>query len=150
MTESYLVEERNKEYKEIFELFDVDKDGKLNRKELNTILKILGHETLENSEDDEDIEFNSIFYNFNDFTNILNIRARECDIENELFFEFIKYDTEKTGNISVLDFVSIMKIIGTRFSEEELNELIVELDPENTGLIRLNTLMSKMGQKLFQ
>ena len=149
MTETFLVDERNKEFKEIFELFDVDKDGKLSRKELNSILKSLGQDLVEDNPEFEDDEINTNLYSFNDFTFIMNNRAKDCDIENELLSVFLKYDTEKKGFISGSDFIMIMEIIGSRFSQEEIKELVIELDPENTGQIKLNTLLSKMGPKLF-
>ncbi len=149
MTDTFLAGERTKEFKEMFELFDVDKDGKLTRKELNCILKSLGQNIIEANSEDEDEELNSIFYSFNDFSSLMNNRSTEYDVENELFSVFLKFDTEKTGFISRIEFTKIMEIIGSRFSEEENKELLIELDPENTGKIKLSTLMSKMGPKLF-
>jgi calcium-binding protein CML len=149
MTDTFLAGERTKEFKEMFELFDVDKDGKLRRKELNCILKSLGQNIIEANSEDEDEELNSIFYSFNDFSSLMNNRSTEYDVENELFSVFLKFDTEKTGFISRIEFTKIMEIIGSRFSEEENKELLIELDPENTGKIKLSTLMSKMGPKLF-
>lgn len=149
MTDTFLAGERTKEFKEIFELYDVDKDGKITRKELNSILKSLGHNIIETSPEDEDDELNSTFYSYNDFSVILNNRATEIDIENEVFSLFLKFDTEKSGFISRQDFIKIMEIIGSRFSEEDIKELINELDTENTGKIKLSSLMTKMGPKLF-
>ncbi len=149
MTDTFLAGERTKEFKEMFELFDVDKDGKLTRKELNCILKSLGQNIIEANSEDEDEELNSIFYSFNDFSSLMNNRSTEYDVENELFSVFLKFDTEKTGFISRIEFTKIMEIIGSRFSEEENKELLIDLDPENTGKIKLSTLMSKMGPKLF-
>jgi Ca2+-binding EF-hand superfamily protein len=149
MTDTFLAGERTKEFKEMFELFDVDKDGKLTRKELNSILKSLGQNIIEVNHEDEDEELNSTYYTFNDFSVLMNNRSTEYDVENELFSVFFKFDTEKTGFISRTNFTKIMEIIGSRFSEEENKELLIELDPENTGKIKLSTLMSKMGPKLF-
>jgi len=149
MTDTFLAGERTKEFKEMFELFDVDKDGKLTRKELNSILKSLGQNIIEVNHEDEDEELNSTYYTFNDFSVLMNNRSTEYDVENELFSVFFKFDTEKTGFISRTNFTKIMEIIGSRFSEEENKELLIELDPENTWKIKLSTLMSKMGPKLF-
>jgi Ca2+-binding EF-hand superfamily protein len=132
MTDTFLAGERTKEFKEMFELFDVDKDGKLTRKELNSILKSLGQNIIEVNHEDEDEELNSTYYTFNDFSVLMNNRSTEYDVENELFSVFFKFDTEKTGFISRTNFTKIMEIIGSRFSEEENKELLIELDPENT------------------
>ena len=150
MSDSNLTDERNKEYKEIFELYDVDKDGKLSKEDLTNLLKALGHDAIENfQQHEEDYENNSKTYNLNEFINIMNNNAIEFDIENELLEVFNKYEINNSGNISVINYRKVMNNIGTRFSNDEIEEFICENDPDNTGTIKLNSLLSKMSLKFF-
>lgn len=149
MWDTYLIEERNKEIREIFELYDVDKDGKLSKKDLIIILKNLGHEIIELQIQENEIEDNLKSYCLNEFMSIMNSRARDFEIENELLSIFTKYDSDHSGKISVMDFRNVIIIIGSRFSEEEVEEFILEADPEMTGILQLNNLLSKMGMKFF-
>ncbi len=44
MEDNNSINEREKELKEYFEMFDRDKDGSINEKELGNILRSLGHD----------------------------------------------------------------------------------------------------------
>jgi calmodulin len=51
---------------------------------------------------------------------------------------FNAYDTDRSGNISVLDLKKALEYVGETVSEHKVNWLISMSDPQNTGFIQFN------------
>ena len=135
---SGLSDEKLKEYKESFEMFDRDKNGLINAKELGNILRSLGHEPTEadltglieehDSDRDGKIEFN-------EFLQIILKYAKDTDIEDELIEAFKVFDKEGNGLIPSSEFKHIMLTLGERLSDDDVEEMIKEADYRGEGFI---------------
>lgn len=148
MSDNQFLEERNKELKELFDIYDVDKDGKLNKKDFNIVLRSLGFDQLPINDEQDEGDFEQM-YSLNDFTNYINSLGNDTNIESELYKIFLRFDYDGSGRIMVSDFNKVMSVIGQRFSEEEIDDLVKELDKNETGYIRLEGLLHVMANKLF-
>ena len=128
---SGISDEKLKEYKESFEMFDRDKNGLINAKELGNILRSHGHEPTESDlvglieEHDQDHDGK---IEFNEFLQIILKYAKDTDIEDELIEAFKVFDKEGNGLIPSSEFRHIMLTLGERLSDDEVEEMINEAD----------------------
>lgn len=137
MTDS-LTDDKIKEFKEAFEMFDRDKDGLINQQELGNILRSLGHEPSDQDLSDMISEVDSNEdkrVDFAEFMQIMLKRMKQSDIEEELIEAFRIFDKEGKGEISSHEFRHIMLTLGEKLSEEEVDEMIKEADPKGEGVI---------------
>ena len=119
-------------------MFDRDKDGLINSKDLGNILRSLGHDPsdqeladmINENDQDEDGKID-----FNEFVELMQKRAKEADIEEELAEAFRIFDKEDNGLISISEFRHIMLTLGERLTEDEVDEMIKEADTKGDGFI---------------
>jgi calmodulin len=145
-----LTDEKVLELKEAFEMFDRDKDGLINSKELGNILRSLGHDPSEQELTDMimDVDSNEDGrIDFNEFMMIMHKRAKESDIEEELIEAFRIFDKEGEGRISCSEFRHIMLTLGERLSEDEVDEMIKEADMKGEGIINYKEFAKIMLSK---
>jgi Ca2+-binding EF-hand superfamily protein len=126
-------DEKKREYKEAFDMFDRDKNGLVNIKELSNILRSLGHELTD--QDMIDLNDRDKKYEYEDFLNIMGRINKESDIEDELIEAFKIFDKEGNGHIPSSEFKHIMLTLGERLSEDEIDEMIKEADYKDDGYI---------------
>ena len=137
MTEQ-LQEEKVTECKEVFDLFDKDKDGSINEKELGNILRSLGHDPTDQdlSEMINEVDNNSDSkIEFEEFCKIMNNKLKQNDVEQELIEAFKIFDKDGKGLISENEFKHIMLSLGEKISEEELEEMMKKADPDKKGFV---------------
>ena len=138
MEDNNSINEREKELKEYFEMFDRDKDGSINEKELGNILRSLGHDPTDQdlSEMINEVDNNSDSkIEFDEFCKIMNNKLKQNDAEQELIEAFKIFDREGKGLISENEFKHIMLSLGEKISEEELEEMMKKADPEKKGYV---------------
>ncbi len=133
-----LTDDKLREFKEAFEMFDRDKDGLINSKDLGNILRSLGHDQSDQelvdmiNENDQDEDGR---IDFNEFLDLMHKRAKDEDIEEELSEAFRIFDKEDNGLISISEFRHIMLTLGERLTEDEVDEMIKEADTKGDGFI---------------
>ena len=113
-----LSNERKKEYKESFEIFDIKKDGTIPLRDYENVLKLLKINTNEfkniineyNLKGIETIKFEDFITDINSMENEkkLIIEEKEDD-EEQLIKAFKSFEGNKEGKISVNDFKEILK-----------------------------------------
>ncbi len=138
MEDNNSINEREKELKEYFEMFDRDKDGSINEKELGNILRSLGHDPTDQdlSEMINEVDNNSDSkIEFDEFCKIMNNKLKQNDAEQELIEAFKIFDRDGKGLISENEFKHIMLSLGEKISEEELEEMMKKADPEKKGFV---------------
>jgi calmodulin len=143
-------DDKIREFKEAFEMFDRDKDGLINAKELGNILRSLGHEPNEQELTDMIIDVDTDEdkkIDFNEFIQLMHRRAKDSDIEEELVEAFRIFDKEGNGLIESTEFRHIMLTLGERLSDEEIDEMIKEADPMNDGYINYREFAKIMLSK---
>ena len=138
MEDNNSINEREKELKEYFDMFDRDKDGSINEKELGNILRSLGHDPTDQdlSEMINEVDNNSDSkIEFDEFCKIMNNKLKQNDAEQELIEAFKIFDRDGKGLISENEFKHIMLSLGEKISEEELEEMMKKADPDKKGFV---------------
>lgn len=136
--DNQFLEEKSREIKEAFDMFDRDKDGKINNNELNNVMKALGYNLTEKEiseimgENDND---NDGKLKFEEVLNMLNNRSKEIDTEDELIEAFRLFDKEGKGYIATEDIKHLLLMIGESMSNEEIEEIVTQADMDSDGKV---------------
>ena len=137
MTDS-LPEDKITECREVFDLFDKDKDGSITTKELGDVMRALGANPTNTelqemiSEVDKD---NSGKIEFNEFLDLFARKMKDPDTEEDLIEAFKIFDKDGSGNISASELRHVMTTLGEKLTEEEADEMIREADTNGDGYI---------------
>lgn len=145
-----LTDERMKDYRDAFEMFDKDKDGTITAKELANVLKTLNQEPsdAELREMISEVDVNGDGrIDFEEFVILMNRRSKEVDSEEEVINAFRVFDKEGGGMISAVELRHIMTTLGDRLTEEEVEEMIREADVDGDGYINYDEFVRNMMAK---
>lgn len=148
--------EKIKEMQECFKMFDKDKDGYVSITELKNILRAINHDFVEDElieliKEVPNIKLNRLgspVMNYSQFEYLIKQTLKYEDISGELtdaFMNFVK--DENSSSIPVEDFIHYMKNLGDKLSDEEVEEMVKDCDPNGQGYIDcksfVNLLISK-------
>ena len=134
-------EEVLSEYQDLFDSYDLNKTGEIERKEMKTILKKLGKEST--NEEIEQIwksmnkiesDYTISFDDFIEFIKRYNLSKNSMSTD-DIINAFEIFDRNHDGTISINEFKHILMDLGQKFSEDEVNEIITEIDLDNNGKI---------------
>ena len=134
-------EEVLSEYQDLFDSYDLNKTGEIERKEMKTILKKLGKEST--NEEIEQIwksmnkiesDYTISFDDFVEFIKRYNLSKNSMSTD-DIINAFEIFDKNHDGTISINEFKHILMALGQKFSEDEVNEIITEIDLDNNGKI---------------
>lgn len=134
-----LSEERVKELKEAFDLYD-DSTGYIGMTALRSVLLCLGIEVSA----DEIISMMNDFgeekdllkkINYQSFLKMMMLRTKESDIEDELIEAFKSFDKKGDGKLGFEEVKYMMLCLGENFLEEEILEIINQTDVSGKGYI---------------
>jgi calmodulin len=139
-------EERTKEIREAFEMFDKDKDNLLSSEETYYLLLSLGIEYDENEFWDfflqNGIKTNETYLDpknlkmdYLSLLGYLNKKSKEYDIEKELMTCFKLMDKDGDGKINATEMKYLLITLGEKFEDEEINEIIDVIDSTGQGAI---------------
>ena len=137
MTEE-LQEEKVAECKEVFDLFDKDKDGAITTKELGYVMRALGADITQTELQEmiNKIDQNSSGkIEFKEFLELFVKKLKDPDTEEDLIEAFKIFDKNGNGIISAAELKLVMTTYGERLTEEEANEMIKEADTDGDGFI---------------
>jgi calmodulin len=153
------------EYREVFEMFDKDKDGTINLSELNDALYLIfmgnntnNNNTMINMSNSEINDSNSNFLthemgkkllsdidvdgnekiDFEEFVVLIHKRCKnkQSDIlKTDLEEAFRVFDKDGNGRISTEELLNVLMIINDKLTEEEINEILEEADIDKDGYI---------------
>jgi calmodulin len=133
-----LPEDKITECREVFDLFDKDKDGSITTKELGDVMRALGANPT-NTELQEMIaevdKDNSGKIEFNEFLDLFARKMKDPDTEEDLIEAFKIFDKDGSGNISASELRHVMTTLGEKLTEEEADEMIREADTNGDGYI---------------
>ena len=129
------------EYKEIFDSYDINKNGKIERKEMKIILKKLGKNGTQEEIDEiwramNKIESDSTisFDDFIEFINRFNLTKNSMSTD-DIINAFEIFDRNHDGTISINEFKHILMDLGQKLSEEEVEEIFQDIDFNEDGKI---------------
>ncbi|CAJ2631499.1 unnamed protein product [Trifolium pratense] len=127
---SILREEQISEFLEDFSHLDKNGDG--------TAMRSLGEnptlEELQIMVNEVDTDGNGTI-EFGEFLNFMARKMKETEAEDELKEAFWVFDKDKDGYISPNELRSVLRIIGEKVTEEELEQMIKTADLDGDGLI---------------
>lgn len=133
-------EEKIKEYKEAFDMFDKDSSGRISIDEIYSVMKNMGNEMPREeirsmvADLDED---NSGEIDFEEFITFVQRTYADDQIseEEEVIRAFQTFDKDNNGWLSCAEFKHILTNLGDRFTEEEVAEVFKEADLDHDGRI---------------
>merc|ERR1711934_285501 len=122
-----LSDEQIEEMKEAFNLFDTDKSGSIDYRELKAAMAALGFEVkkdeLKKMITDIDAD-KSGHIEFPEFLEMMTGKMGEKDTKEEINKVFKLFDSDSTGKVSFANLKKVAKELGENMSEEELQEMI--------------------------
>jgi calmodulin len=127
------------EYREIFDSYDINKNGKIERKEMKIILKKLGKNGTQEEIDEIWRAMNKIdsdstisFDDFIEFINRFNLTKNSMSTD-DIINAFQILDRNHDGTISINEFKHILMDLGQKLSEKEVEEIIQDIDFNEDG-----------------
>ena len=132
-------QERRKEYKDAFEMFDKNKDGKITITELANVMRSLNldptEEELKEMIDEVDLDGNGEI-DFEEFVTLMNRRSKETDTEEVILNAFRVFDIEGNGLLSITDMRHIMINMTNSGLEDDLDDILINADTDGDGFIK--------------
>jgi calmodulin len=127
------------EYREIFDSYDINKNGKIERKEMKIILKKIGKNGTQEEIDEIWRAMNKIdsdstisFDDFIEFINRFNLTKNSMSTD-DIINAFQIFDRNHDGTISINEFKHILMDLGQKLSEKEVEEIIQDIDFNEDG-----------------
>ena len=137
-------------YRNAFNMFDKKKDGVITLKELSNVLRSLNldptEEEIKEMIDEVDLDGNGEI-DFEEFVTLMNRRSKETDIEEEVLNAFKVFDKEGNGLISNTELRHILTELEDGFTEEEIDDLLLESDDDGDGFISYAEFIKNMIKK---
>ena len=132
----YLTRAQVQEFKEAFDIFDVDGGGTITAEELGEVMKSLGQKQtraqLEAMVREIDADGDGAI-DFPEFLTMMLRKMNEGDPERELRDVFTVFDKDQSGTISADELKSVMKVIGEKLTEQEIEDAIRLADTTGDG-----------------
>ena len=140
-------DEKESEYKELFEMFDKDEDGLIDQNDLGKILRALGQDPSDQDliEMITDVDKNEDkLIDYEEYLQLVDNKEKDNEAEKELIEAFLIFDREGNGLISNNEFKHIMLSLGEKLSEEEIEQMIKIGDPKQEGFINYKQFVEKI------
>jgi calmodulin len=132
-----LTDEMKEDCKNLFDLFDKDKDNKISSKEIGEVLRALGinpktdlKEIMEKADKDK-----SGFIEYNEFLQIYAEKINEPDSPDDLVEAFKIFDADNDGFITKKELKHILTSMGQKLTDEDAERIILEADINRDGKI---------------
>ncbi len=147
---SGLTEDEILDIKEAFDLFDPNKTGFINPRELKETMDSLGfdersriiYDMLDNYEDDTKIDFK-------EFLDLMTANMNENDSKEDIRKIFRLFDEEGNGYISVSDLRRVAKDLSENMEDLEIQEMIERADSDGDGKVTFEDFYNIMTKKSF-
>ncbi|CAH3173548.1 unnamed protein product [Porites lobata] len=150
MAESQLSEDQLAAITQAFSLFDKNGDGKINTKELGTVMESLGENPTEAelkemiSEVDTD---GSGTIEWSEFLKMMKERKKEEEFnEEELRDVFKVFDKDNSGFISASELKEVSSKLGRNLTDEDVKEMMKETDLDEDGKISYEEFVKLMSK----
>merc|ERR1712151_561409 len=122
-----LSDEQIEEMREAFNLFDSDKSGSIDYRELKAAMQALGfdvkNDELKKMITDIDAD-GSGHIEFPEFLEMMTGKMGEKDTKEEIMKVFKLFDNDSTGKVSFSNLKRVAKELGENMTEEELQDMI--------------------------
>eukprot|EP00903_Cladosiphon_okamuranus_P015076 g13945.t1 len=142
-----LSKEDLEDLKEAFSNFDRDDSGTIDSAELATVLRSLGYtptnEQLTKLMNKVDLD-GSGDISFEEFVMMMRLGDMETDYEKEISGAFEFFDKNKDGMVDRQELAEIMRGLGDKLSDSEIDLLINAADKNNDGTISMQEFVTFM------
>ena len=122
-----LTTEQQAEYREAFALFDKNGDGCINVIELGTVMRQIGQNPtdteLRDMINEVDVDGNGTL-EFDEFCNLMSRQMKDTNQESELEERFKLFDKDGNGFIDRDELAQVMRQLGEKLSDDEIEEMI--------------------------
>jgi len=133
-----------KEIKEVFGLFDIDKDGKIDATEIGTLMRALGKTPLQSEVKQIEKEQGKAPVDYNKFFAYYK-RVRPAPpgtAKSQILAAFQLLDPTGRGTIHVNELRRLLTCgVGEPLYEEDLKKILVSVPPDKTGNIQYKQLV---------
>ncbi|CAH0017824.1 unnamed protein product [Clonostachys rhizophaga] len=133
--------------KEIFDLFDQDKDGQITAAELGDVMRALGQNPtepeLQTIIDEADLDNNGAL-EFSDFVRLMSDKVKPISLDEELWQVFVMLDRNGDGRVSKEELREAMAVLANGVSEADLNEMLQAADEDDDGHISYEEFVKVM------
>ncbi|CAL9228225.1 unnamed protein product [Arabidopsis halleri] len=147
-----LTNQKRREIREIFDLFDIDGSGSIDASELNVAMRSLGFE-MNNEQINElmaEVDKNkSGAIDFEEFVHMMTTKFGERESIDELSKAFKIIDHDNNGKISPRDIKVIAKELGENFTDNDIEEMIEEADRDEDGEVNFEEFMKMMKRTSY-
>ncbi|CAM9792515.1 unnamed protein product [Pylaiella littoralis] len=142
-----LSEEEIDDLKDAFATFDKDCDGAIDTRELTTVLTSLGYfptkEQLKKLMAKVDLNGDGII-SFEEFVMMMRLGGMETDFEKEINGAFAFFDKNNDGQVDRQELAEIMRGLGDKLTDSEIELLINAADKNNDGQISMQEFVTFM------
>ena len=132
----YLTRAQVQEFKEAFDIFDVDGGGTITAEELGDVMRSLGQKPtraqLEAMVNEIDADGDGAI-DFPEFLTMMLRKMNEGDPEKELRDVFMVFDKDQSGTISAEELRNVMRVIGEKLTDQEIEDAIKLADTTGDG-----------------
>ena len=139
------------QFRETFNGFDQDGDGKITQDEFIHIMRSWGQNPTEEEGqqmfDAVDKDRNG-YIEFDEYLCLMCSKLQKVDTEDDYVNAFKEFDEDNDGKITKDELKLILTNLGEKIQEVEINDLIALADPNNDGLIDYKALVHLMSSYL--
>ncbi|CAG7886118.1 unnamed protein product [Brassica rapa] len=143
-----LTNQKRREIREIFDLFDIDGSGTLSSSAYRSLGFEMTNEQINELMAEVD-KNNSGTIDFEEFVHMMTTKFGERDSKDELSKAFKIIDHDNNGKISPHDIKQIAKELGENFTDNEIEEMIEEADRDKDGEVSLEEFMKMMRRTSY-
>ena len=143
-------EERQKDYRQTFDMFDNNKSGKIDKKELGNVMRQLGKNPSETDLETLVKEVDADGDGEIDFNEFLTMMAESENSEiDEIKTAFAIFDKDGNGYISKDELKAVMVSLGERVTDADIDIMMKGADQNGDGKVSFDefTVMMRGGGK---
>ena len=144
---SKITEEQELEFREAFNLIDIDRNGSIDVEELEMLLRALG---LNPTKEEVSLMISEMDLNnngrvdYNEFLMLMEQKMQQQDTEEELIESFKILDKDGIGLISSTELRHVLSALGDKVDPEIVEKMIREGDLDGDGHINYEEFVKMM------
>ncbi|KAG2221121.1 hypothetical protein INT45_004430 [Circinella minor] len=152
----FMGDQKKKELRDLFNSFDIDKDGKISHSEFKQVLIASGVDpqsvmTILHENNKKNDRGNNVFYSYEEFVRLfkptLSTPGRRTAKEQELMDAFNTFDHNKDGVITHQELRLTLQQLGEYVSEQEAKDIIADVDENKDGVVNFPEFLHMMGMR---
>jgi len=139
-----LDEEALEEFKEAFALYDKNKDGRVNAKELQELMRYMGNIYADGEIMDLMRQFGGgDSVDLNGFLNMMSKTSADGNVD-DIIMAFRVFDKDGNGTISITELRFVMTCLGDKLEDELVEAMLNQADPAGTSSVYYESFVRNM------